>query len=242
MPFDTVETLQTERGQQVIVSRQSGLDWNKLRAKVKKGMRNSTLMAIAPTANIGLVAGTSTGIDPRFAQIFSRNTLGGKYLELNSNLVSRLEDLGIWEKVREQLLANYGDISQIAEIPNELKNIYKDSFSTDPMAYIEVAARAQKWVDQAISRNMYLATRDADEIMDIYYKAWESGLKTTYYLHMKPRHSAEQSTVKVNKSAALGKKGFGFATAKKELAVSESLPGQACPLDPQERAQCDSCQ
>lgn len=239
VPLDTVEALEKDRGVKVSLSRQSSLDWGRLRQKVKRGMRNSTLLAIAPTANIGLVAGTSTGIDPRFAQIFSRNTLGGKYLELNPNLVAKLEELGIWEKVREPLLASYGDISEIEEIPDELKKVYKDSFSTNPLAYIEVAARAQKWVDQAISRNMYLETRDADEIMEIYYKGWESGLKTTYYLHMKPRHSAEQSTIKVNKSAALGKKGFGLAIRREEVPV---MAGQACPLDPQERAQCDSCQ
>ena len=85
---------------------------------------------------------------------------------------------------------------------------------------VEVAARAQKWIDQAISRNMYLETRDLGEMMDIYAGAWERGVKTTYYLHMKPRHTAEQSTVKVNKSeeinsgasAGAPKKGFGFAS------------------------------
>ncbi len=243
VPVDTVAVLEKERGLKVTLSRRTQLDWNKLREKVKRGMRNSTLLAIAPTANIGLVAGTSTGIDPRFAQIFSRNTLGGKYLELNPNLVEKLEALGIWEKVREPLLANYGDLAAIEGIPEEIKRVYKDSFSVDPLAYVEVAARAQKWVDQAISRNMYLATRDAQEIMDIYYKGWESGLKTTYYLHMKPRHSAEQSTIKVNKSTALGKKGFGLAVAVATAPKQEEVPvAFACPLDPQERAQCDSCQ
>ena len=78
--------------------------------------------------------------------------------------------------------------------------IYKTSFQLSPYAFLEVAARAQKWIDQAISRNMYLETRDLGDMMDIYYAAWERGVKTTYYLHMKPRHQAEQSTVKVNKA------------------------------------------
>jgi ribonucleoside-diphosphate reductase alpha chain len=174
------------------------------------------LLAIAPNANIGLVAGTSTGIDPRFAQIFSRNTLGGKHLELNTNLVQRLKNLQLWEKTRDDLLANYGDISGFKYLPTDLKDIFKDSFSVNPAAFVEVAARAQKWVDQAISRNIYLATRDIDEVMAVYLAAWESGVKTTYYLHMKPRHSAEQSTVKINKSTGMGgKRGFGAALDNK---------------------------
>lgn len=242
VPHDTLEILEESRGLKIEVQRSEKLDWPSLRLKVKQGMRNSTLLAIAPTANIGLVAGTSTGIDPRFAQIFSRNTLGGKYLELNPNLVKELVNLGLWEKTREQLLTSYGNLNDISEIPEHLKEIYKDSFSINPAAFSEVAARAQKWVDQAISRNMYLETRDTDEIMKIYEGAWRSGLKTTYYLHMKPRHSAEQSTVKVNKGMALGKRGFGFALEAAPI-IKEELPvGQACPLDPQERLNCESCQ
>jgi ribonucleoside-diphosphate reductase alpha chain len=88
---------------------------------------------------------------------------------------------------------------------------------------------------------MYLDTRDTEEIMKIYEESWQKGLKTTYYLHMKPRHSAEQSTVKVNKGAALGKRGFGAALEVKEV---ENIvePVKACPLDPQERLNCESCQ
>ena len=260
VPVDTVAVLEQERG---FLSQDKSvqLDWDKLRAKVKEGMRNSTLLAIAPTANIGLVAGTSTGIDPRFAQIFSRNTLGGKHMELNINLVTKLKELGLWERAKDDILASYGDISGLDYIPAELKEIYKDSFSVDPRAFIEVSSRAQKWVDQAISRNMYLATRDIEEVMDVYLDAWERGLKTTYYLHMKPRHSAEQSTVAVNKSTSLGKSGFGAAVARTgfgaaitkmeipaasekevEIKIEEAVPYKACPVDPQERAQCDSCQ
>jgi ribonucleoside-diphosphate reductase alpha chain len=241
VPHDTVDILEKNRGTKVTINRQAKLNWDNLREKVKGGMRNSTLLAIAPTANIGLVAGTSTGVDPRFAQIFSRNTLGGKYLELNPNLVKELENLGLWEQVREPLLASYGNLAEMDNIPEHLKNIYKDSFSIKPAAFSEVAARAQKWVDQAISRNMYLDVRDTEDIMKIYEESWQKGLKTTYYLHMKPRHSAEQSTIKVNKGAALGKRGFGAALEIKEV-ENITEPVKACPLDPQERLNCESCQ
>ena len=240
VPLDTVKALAASRESEIAVDVTQRLDWDRLRAKVKLGMRNSTLMAVAPTANIGLVAGTSPGLDPRFAQIFSRNTLSGKYLELNFNLVHDLKKLGLWENCREQLLADYGSLADIEAIPQAIKTIYKDSFSVAPEAYLEVAARAQKWIDQAISRNMYLETRDSDEVARIYQLAWQKGLKTTYYLHMKPRHSAEQSTVKVNKSTGIGKRGFGATLAANELELTAAH--SACPLDPMERLACESCQ
>lgn len=227
VPVDTLVDLEHDRQENITVERGTPsleLNWTALRAKVKEGMRNATLLAIAPTANIGLVAGTSPGIDPRFAQMFSRNTLSGKYLELNFNLVRDLKRLGLWERCKADILTNYGDISEIDGIPDHVKDVYKTSFSISPHAFIEVAARAQKWVDQAISRNMYLETRDTEEIMKVYIAAWEKGLKTTYYLHMKPRHNAEQSTTKVNKAAAIGKRGFGVLF--NQLTPAELAPAE----------------
>ena len=212
VPIDTMKKVEDERGSPVTIirdSRHKGLNWDVLRGKVAKGMRNATLMAVAPNANIGLVVGTTPGIDARFAQVFSRNKISGKYLDLNHNLVKDLRNMGIWEKVKDLIIEHQGDIANIDGIPQYIKDIYKTSFTTSPYAYIEVAARAQKWVDQALSRNMYLETRDIDETMKIYMTAWEKGLKSTYYLHMKPRHTAEQSTVKVNKAEKMGKMGFG---------------------------------
>lgn len=229
VPIDTISMLEHDRGRELTVRKESSdilpdLDWGTVRTKVKKGIRNATLLAIAPNANIGLVAGTSPGIDPRFTQMFSRNKISGKYLEVNPNLMEALKKENLWEKTREQILEHHGDIEQVAEIPDNIKRIYKTSFSVSPYAYIEVAARAQKWVDMGISRNMYLDIRDIDEIMNIYTTAWDKGLKTTYYLHMKPRHSAEQSTTTVNKSEALGKRGFAVLRDKVAAPVTEVLP------------------
>jgi ribonucleoside-diphosphate reductase alpha chain len=219
LPIDTIDMLDKDRKAKVEINRKSRLDWDKLRPKVKKGMRNATLMAIAPTANIAHIAGTTPGLDPQFTQMFSRSTLSGKFLEVNANLVTDLKKLNLWESLKDQILQAQGDISQIEEIPQKIRDVYKTSFQLSPYAFIEVAARAQKWVDQAISRNMYLASRDVYEYEDIYAAAWKRGLKTTYYLHVMPRHQSEQSTVRVNKTEQLLKKdakkvGFGFAAAK----------------------------
>lgn len=217
LPIDTVDKLSKDRGVKVKIDQKMRLDWDGLRKKVKKGMRNATLMAIAPTANIGHVAGTTPGIDPQFAQIFSRSTLNGKFLEVNHNLVRDLKKLGLWDDLKDEIFAAQGDIQDIDGIPQNIKDVYKTSFQLSPYAFIEVAARAQKWVDQAISRNMYLETRDIDEYVKIYSEAWKRGLKTTYYLHVKPRHQSEQTTVSVDKIAEQKVRtnskvrGFGFA-------------------------------
>lgn len=215
LPIDLIDVQEKDRKVKVSVTRKSRLDWEALRKKTKKGMRNATLMAIAPTANIAHVAGTTPGIDPQFGQIFSRSTLNGKFLEVNANLVRDLKELGLWEEVKDQLLVDQGDLTNIDQIPQHLKDVYKTCFQLSPLAFIEVATRAQKWVDQAISRNMYLESRSIDDMEHVYMEGWKRGLKTTYYLHMKPRHQAEQSTTKVNKAEAIAagsarKTGFGF--------------------------------
>ncbi len=230
VPIDTIEALERDRGMTIDLSKitkQRRLDWDKLRAKVKGGMRNSTLMAVAPNANIGLIVGTTPGIDPRFAQVFSRNKISGKYLDLNHNLVKDLKNMGLWDDIKERIIEDQGDISNVPGIPNYLKEIYRTAFTTNPHAYIEVAARAQKWVDQALSRNMYLESRDMEEMKGIYMSAWKKGLKTTYYLHMKPRHTAEQSTTTVDKSQMTGKRGFG---AIKLAAAAPAAMAPAAPV------------
>ena len=234
VPLDTIDLAEADRGVEIEVTRKSRLDWDALREKVKGGMRNATLMAIAPTASIGLVAGTTPGLDPQFSQIFSRATSSGKFLEVNRNLVEALRERGLWEKTREAILRSQGDIQGIPEIPQDLKDVYKTSFQLSPFSFLEVAARAQKWIDQAISRNMYLETRDIDDLMAIYSGAWKRGVKTTYYLHMKPRHTAEQSTVKVNKAEAINssgegaapKKGFGAAASGSAEPVAAGAPAK----------------
>ncbi|WP_431277780.1 ribonucleoside-diphosphate reductase subunit alpha [Leifsonia poae] len=233
VPFDSIALTEQDRGVAIKVNRTTRLDWDALRAKVKGGMRNATLMAIAPTASIGLVAGTTPGFDPQFSQIFSRSTSSGKFLEVNRNLVSALQERGLWESTREAILRSQGDIQGIAAIPDEIKATYKTSFQLSPYSFLEVAARAQKWIDQAISRNMYLETRDIGDMMDIYFAAWERGVKTTYYLHMKPRHQAEQSTVKVNKAEEIDSARKGFASVGAGSAPSTdgaAAPAPAAPV------------
>ena len=176
----------------------------------------------------------------------------------------------------DDLLRVQGDLSRVDGVPESLQATYRTSFQVDPQAYLQVAARAQKWIDQAISRNIYLADRSVTAMVDLYQLAWRMGLKTTYYLHMMPRHQAEQSTVKVNKAAEITgagagpRRGFGARPAAAASAPATPAPGGfgsrsaapvvtgvqvvpkasigleidgvECPVDPQERLQCESCQ
>ena len=238
VPIDTLEAMERRRGVPVDVDRTTRMDWDALRAKVSGGMRNATLMAIAPTASIGLVAGTTPGLDPQFSQLFSRATSSGKFLEINRNLVRALQERGLWEQMREDLLRSQGDLTNVPDMPEDLLAIYRTSFQLSPYAYLEVAARAQKWIDQAISRNMYLESRDIGEMTRIYSAAWRKGVKTTYYLHMKPRHTAEQSTVAVNKSKSSGRSagGFGFARrtpARPAVPTAPAAPVATEPVAPE---------
>lgn len=261
VPLDTLELMEQRRGVPVDIDRTTRMDWEALRDKVSGGMRNATLMAIAPTASIGLVAGTTPGLDPQFSQVFSRTTSSGKFMEVNRNLVAALEERGLWERVRTGLLRAQGDLSQVADIPDDIRAVYQTSFQLSPTAYVDIAAHAQKWIDQAISRNIYLASRDIGEMATLYETAWSKGLKTTYYLHMKPRHTAEQSTVAVNKAADTGraKGGFGFAKRVEVtpapatattvaaapvavLALDEDEAPLVCPTDPQALLECEACQ
>lgn len=222
VPIDSLQTLEEDRGVPLVLDKSShhrGLNWDILREKVKGGIRNATLMAVAPNANIGLLAGTVPGMDARFSQVFSRNKFSGKYLDINHNLVRDLKNMDIWDEVKDKIIESQGDLSNIEAIPEHIRNVYKTSFTNSPYAYVEVAARAQKWFDQAISRNIYLETRDIDETMKLYATAWEKGLKSTYYLHMKPRHTAEQSTVRVNKAEAMGRRGFAALATLKDSSV-----------------------
>ncbi|WP_235736292.1 ribonucleoside-diphosphate reductase subunit alpha [Nocardioides alcanivorans] len=241
VPVDTLDLLEKDRGEKVTVDRRTRLDWDSLRAKVKGGIRNSTLLAIAPTASIGLVAGTTPGLDPQFSQIFSRSTSSGKFLEVNRNLVTDLRAAGTWDDVREDLLRHQGDLAKVAaerdDVPAELVEIYQTSFQLPGRAYLEVAARAQKWIDQAISRNIYLADRSVANMVDLYAEAWRLGVKTTYYLHMMPRHTAEQSTVKVNKAeqlrsadATTGGTRRGFGAAKRGFAAASPVAEPVSPV------------
>lgn len=174
--------------------------------------------------------------------------------------MTALKARGLWDTVRGPLLQAGGDVDAVPGVPADLKAVSRTSFAVDPAAAVRIAARAQKWVDQAIAGTVYLRSRSVDAMDTLYTQAWDLGLKTTYYLFMEQRHTAEQSTTTVNKAvgassdpSAAGpgapRRGFGARVvttpppaAPLPPAAGGEVPAGGCSVDPAERAACDSCQ
>jgi ribonucleoside-diphosphate reductase alpha chain len=191
VPLDSLARLDRERGAPADVDRTARMDWDALRARARGGIRNGTLMAIAPTATISLLAGTSQSIEPPFSTVFARNNISGKFLEVNEELVRRLKELDLWDLVSEDIVLARGELADIPAIPPGVRALFRSAHDLPASALVRQAAVAQKWVDQAISRNVYLPGKGAAEIAPIYLEAWRAGLKSTYYAFPRASMRAE---------------------------------------------------
>jgi ribonucleoside-diphosphate reductase alpha chain len=184
MPLDTLDLLEKERGTPILVDRKSRMDWNGLREKIKaQGMRNSNCLAIAPTATISNIMGTTPCIEPTYKHIHTKSNLSGDFVRTNDHLVKELLKLGLWD---DEMLADLkyfdGSIQPIDRIPEDVKRVFKTAFEIEPTWLLQCAAVRQKWIDQSQSTNLFLGENDARAASFMYREAWERGLKTTYYL------------------------------------------------------------
>jgi ribonucleoside-diphosphate reductase alpha chain len=197
LPQDTLELLEAERGVPVEVPRGGRLDWGPLRAKIEAhGMRNSNVLAIAPTATISNIMGTSPCIEPLYKNLFAKANLSGEFVVLNPYLVRDLKQQGLWNReLADQIKYFDGDLSEIDAIPDELKARYRTAFQIAPNALIDAAARRQKWIDQSQSLNLFLVEPDLKALSHMYRHAWHAGLKTTYYLRTLGASTIEKATV-----------------------------------------------
>ena len=237
MPADTIDMLEKERGDTIDVPRGGRMDWDVLRAKIQRqGMRNSNVLAIAPTATISNIMGSTPCIEPTFKNLFVKGNLSGDFIVLNTYLVRDLKALGLWgEDMVERLKYYDGELADIEEIPADLKKKYATAFSIDYEWFIEAAARRQKWIDQSQSVNLFLATPDLKTLSHMYRAAWHKGLKTTYYLRTQQASNIEKATTKVNKEVRIY-----AADAPREFTDAEK---QACSLDALlNGGECEACQ
>tara|TARA_B100000900_G_C20482286_1_gene676000 strand:- start:123 stop:1115 length:993 start_codon:yes stop_codon:yes gene_type:complete len=198
LPIDSLKLLQTERGDDFLeVDMSSTLDWSALRSKVQiNGMRNSNVMAIAPTATIANITGVSQSIEPTYQNLYVKSNLSGEFTVVNPYMVRDLKDLGLWDKVMVNDLKYYdGSMQAIERIPLELKQKYATAFEVEPRWLVDAASRRQKWIDQAQSLNLYIAGASGKKLDITYRMAWLRGLKTTYYLRALSATSAEKSTL-----------------------------------------------
>ena len=197
LPQDTLDLLQEERGVAIDVPRGGRMDWAPIRAKIaKQGMRNSNVLAIAPTATISNIMASSPCIEPLFTNAFAKGNLSGNFFILNPYLVKDLKKRGLWtEDVRQQIKYHDGELSAIDQIPADLKRKYATAFSVDYSYLVDAAARRQKWIDQSQSVNLFFAGTDMRTLSHMYRSAWRNGLKTTYYLRTPSASAISKATV-----------------------------------------------
>ncbi|MGJ7907045.1 ribonucleoside-diphosphate reductase subunit alpha [Actinopolyspora sp. H202] len=198
LPLDSLELLRRERDGDVELSSSSTLDWQSLREKVRlRGMRNSNVMAIAPTATISNICGVGQSVEPLYRNLYVKSNMSGDFTVINPHLVDDLKRAGLWDRRMVADLKYYdGALGSIERIPEELKELYATAFEIDSDWLIEAAARRQKWIDQAQSLNLYLARPSGRELDRQYRNAWRKGLKTTYYLRSSSASDVEKSTLR----------------------------------------------
>jgi len=238
LPQDTIDLLEKERGIKIDVPRGGRIDWTPVREKIKRqGMRNSNVLAIAPTATISNITGTSPCIEPNFKNLFVKENLGGKFTVLNDELVRDLDGLGLWnDAMLDQLKYFEGELENIAGIPEHLKRKHTTAFNIPFEYIIDAASRRQKWIDQSQSLNLFIGEPDLKVISHMYRRAWHTGLKTTYYLRSTSASNIEGATTSKKKEV----RGHAGTPQKKEYTESEK---QACSLEAIRNGEpCEVCQ
>ena len=198
LPLDSIEILKKDRGEEFIeVDTSSRLDWEELRKIVKtQGMRNSNVMAIAPTATIANITGLTQSIEPTYSNLFVKSNLSGEFTIINMHLVDALKKVDMWDEVMVYDLKNLnGSLEEISRVPDQLKKIFATSFEVEPKWLIEAASRRQKWIDQSQSLNLYVSEPNGKKLDVMYKMAWLRGLKTTYYLRSRSATTSEKSTI-----------------------------------------------
>lgn len=235
LPLDTNELLRRERGGNLDVDTSTTLNWNVVREAIAlHGMRNSNVMAIAPTATIANITGITQSIEPTYRNLYVKSNLSGEFTVINPFLVSDLQKLGLWDKEMIDDLKYFdGVVSQIEKIPAGIKALYKTAGEIEPMWLIEAASRRQKWIDMGQSLNLYIQTPSGKLLNDMYMLAWRKGLKTTYYLRSVAATQVEKSSLDINKRG-IQPRWMKNASASSEIVVDR--PNQETPLTTQTEA------
>lgn len=241
LPIDTIDLLEKERGGDLEMDRSCSKDWTPVRESIKKyGMRNSNTMAIAPTATISNIIGSTQSIEPMYKHLFVKSNLSGEFTIPNVYLVNRLKKLGLWDKhMLDDLKYFDGSIAEIEKIPAEVKQVFLTAFEIDPEWTIECTSRRQKWIDMGISHNLYLAEPSGKKLHQMYLFAWKKGLKTTYYCRCLGATSIEKSTTDINKRG-LQPRWMKNKSASSNITVDREEPKKPMVCNLEEG--CESCQ
>lgn len=219
--------------------------FEKLKEKIKKhGLRNSLMIAIAPTATIASIVGCYEAIEPQVSNLFKRETLSGEFMQINKYLVSDLKAMGIWtEDVRNEIKLQDGSIQDVAMIPPQIKELYRTVWEIPMKSLVDMAADRGAYIDQAQSLNLFQESPTIGKLSSMYMYAWKKGVKTTYYLRSRPATKIAKTTVKassnsVNPTASESMMDAAPAQeAKKSYSDAEVI---ACSLENPEA--CEACQ
>ncbi|MFB9183550.1 ribonucleoside-diphosphate reductase subunit alpha [Dactylosporangium sucinum] len=173
--------------------------WTALRARIAAtGLRNSLLIAIAPTATIASIAGCYECIEPQVSNLFKRETMSGEFLQINTYLVRELKARGLWTAaVRDQIKRAEGSVQAITELPTDVRELYRTAWELPQRALIDLAAARAPYIDQSQSLNLFMSAPTIGKLSSMYLHAWKAGLKTTYYLRSRPATRIQQATVSV---------------------------------------------
>jgi ribonucleoside-diphosphate reductase alpha chain len=203
LPIDSIRLLEAERGLPVAMDRTTTMPWEKVRNAVwEYGMRNSNVMAIAPTATISNIVGVSQSIEPAYKNLYVKSNMSGDFMQINTALVADLKRVGLWDAAMLDDLKYYdGSLLDIERIPEAIKLRYLTAFEVDPSWLIEAASRRQKWIDMGQSLNLYMVQPSGKALSEMYFAAWHKGLKTTYYLRTLAATQVEKSTLDINRRA-----------------------------------------
>ncbi|UZE96257.1 ribonucleoside-diphosphate reductase subunit alpha [Alkalimarinus alittae] len=246
LPIDSLKRLSEERGEHYSVFDDSTqLNWQPLRDLIKaNGMRNSNVMAIAPTATISNIVGVSQSIEPSYQNLFVKSNLSGEFTVVNPWLVDELKALGLWDAVMINDLKYYdGSLKHIERIPEALKARFATAFEIDSRWLIEAASRRQKWIDQGQSLNLYMSEASGKLLDNLYKTAWTRGLKTTYYLRSLGATHMEKTTSEASPNMASVDHSTNTMTSEPESTDFELNQAAEAPqfcsiLDPE----CEACQ
>ena len=222
--------------------------WLALRKRIAEtGLRNSLLVAIAPTATIASIAGCYECIEPQVSNLFKRETMLGEFLQVNTALVAELKAHGLWtDRVREQIKQADGSVQGITELPAETRALFRTAWELPQRELIDLAAARAPFIDQSQSLNLFLAAPSIGKLSSMYLHAWKSGLKTTYYLRSRPATRIQQATVAVaappagTTEAGRAAAGTGSAGTGAGLSSATDSDAVACSLENPET--CEACQ
>ena len=197
LPQDTVDLLENERGREIPTDREETLNWDAVRESIAEhGMRNSNTMAVAPTATVSTINGTTASIEPQYSNLYVKSNMSGDFTIVNDHLVADLRERDLWnDEMRDRIKYHDGSIQEIEAIPEDLRELYRGAFEIDPRHQLRLTAHRQTWIDQSVSHNVFFPSTDGTLLDDIYTTAWELGLKTTYYLRTLGASQIEKSTL-----------------------------------------------